>query len=73
MATLTQRPAAIGDERFFLRAALLMTACIIAGFSLQLAMGRSTFASPVRVHAHAIAFMGWVFICCRTFSRPAAG
>jgi hypothetical protein len=64
MATLAQQPAAptIGDERFFLRAAILMTACIIAGFSVQLAMGRSTFASPVRVHAHAIVFMGWVFI-----------
>jgi hypothetical protein len=35
---------------------------IVAGFSLQLAMGRSTFASPPLVHAHAITFMGWVTI-----------
>ena len=64
MATLAQKPlaSAVGDERFFLRGAIVMTAVIIAGFSLQLAMGRSTFASPLRVHAHAIAFMGWVAI-----------
>jgi hypothetical protein len=51
-----------GDERFFLRGAIVMTIVIIAGFSLQLAMGRSTFASPPRVHAHAVVFMGWVAI-----------
>ena len=64
MATLAQKPpsSAVGDERFFLRGAIVMTAVIIAGFSLQLSMGRSTFASPLRVHAHAIVFMGWVAI-----------
>jgi hypothetical protein len=64
MATLAQQSPvpAVGDERFFLRGAIVMTMVIIAGFSLQLAMGRSTFASPLRVHAHAIVFMGWVGI-----------
>lgn len=64
MASLAQKPlaSAVGDERFFLRGAIVMTAVIIAGFSLQLAMGRSTFSSPLRVHAHAIVFMGWVAI-----------
>ena len=63
MATLsgTQAPP-VGDERFFLRSAIIMAAIIVAGFSMQLAMGRSTFASPVRVHLHAVLFMGWVAI-----------
>jgi hypothetical protein len=51
-----------GDERFFLTAAIAMTLVIVAGFSTQLAMGRSTFYSPPLVHAHAIMFMGWVTI-----------
>jgi hypothetical protein len=55
-------PRATGDERFFLGSALVMTLVIVAGFSLQLAMGRSTFAAPPLVHAHALVFMGWVVI-----------
>src|SRR6059058_5995617 len=51
-----------GDERFFLGAAVAMTLVIVAGFSTQLAMGRSTFYSPPLVHAHAIIFMGWITI-----------
>src|SRR5690349_22007556 len=64
MATLAEKPVvpAAGDERFFMRAAIVMTVTIIAGFSLQYLMGRSTFASPLRVHAHAFFFMGWVAI-----------
>lgn len=64
MATLAAGPTltAPSDDRFFMRAALIIAVTIVAGFSFQLAMGRSTFASPLRVHAHAIVFMGWVAI-----------
>lgn len=64
MATVVdQAPMSAGrDGGFFLSAAIAMTVVIVAGFSVQLAMGRSTFASPPLVHAHAIAFMGWVAI-----------
>jgi hypothetical protein len=53
---------ATGSGGFFLWSAVVMTFVIIAGFSLQFAMGRSSFAAPPLVHAHAIVFMGWVGI-----------
>jgi len=62
MATVAQpspRPVA-DDTGFFLRAAIAMTLVIVAGFSTQLAMGRSSFSAPLLVHAHAIVFMGWI-------------
>jgi hypothetical protein len=64
MATLAQRPTlpAAGDERFFFRAAIVMTITIVSAFAFQYLMGRSTFASPLRVHLHAFFFMGWVAI-----------
>ncbi|GAA4005601.1 hypothetical protein [Sphingomonas humi] len=39
-----------------------MAASLIAGFSLQLAAGRSSFSAPLLVHAHAVVFMGWIAI-----------
>lgn len=72
MATLAADQSVTGarEERLFLHLALGMAAVIFAGFSLQLAMGRSTFASPPLVHAHALVFMGWVvlFVLQTTFA-----
>jgi hypothetical protein len=64
MATAAQPPLVpvAGDERFFLRAAIVMTITIVSAFALQYLMGRSTFGSPVRVHIHDFFFMGWVAI-----------
>jgi hypothetical protein len=64
MATLAQDRTypTTGDERFFLKCAIALALIVVAGFSFQLAMGRSTFASPIRVHIHAVLFMGWLTI-----------
>ncbi len=64
MATVAQPPVVpvAGEERFFLRAAIVMTVTIVSAFALQRLMGRSTFAAPIRVHIHAFFFMGWVAI-----------
>jgi hypothetical protein len=64
MATVVQGPLApsVGDERFFLRGAIIMAVTIVTAFAFQRLMGRSTFAAPLRVHLHAFVFMGWVAI-----------
>ena len=48
------------ERRFFLIMAIAMCATIIAGFSLNIAAGRSSFSSPWPVHAHGVVFMGWL-------------
>lgn len=50
------------DDGFFRTGAIVMTLVIIAGFSLNFIMGRSSFSAPPLVHAHAVIFMGWVAI-----------
>jgi hypothetical protein len=56
------RPLAAPENSFFRNGAIAMALVIVAGFSVQLAMGRSSFAAPFLVHAHAVVFMGWVTI-----------
>jgi hypothetical protein len=42
--------------------AAVMAALVVVAFSTQLAMGRSSFGAPARVHIHAVLFMGWTAI-----------
>lgn len=69
MATLAQNPLRqpgsdlpVREETFFAKMAIAMALIVVAGFSTQFLMGRSTFAAPFRVHVHAVLFMGWVAI-----------
>jgi hypothetical protein len=60
MTTLAiERPTEGRGLNFFLASAVMMALVLVAGFSLQVAMGRSTFHSPVPVHLHALLFFGW--------------
>jgi len=64
MAAIAEPRPTLGpnDQGFFLAGSIVMAATIAAGFSVQLAMGRSSFGAPLLIHAHAITFMGWVAI-----------
>lgn len=51
-----------GGDRVFPGLAIAMVLLAVAGFSVQLATGRSSFDAPLLVHAHAVVFMGWLVI-----------
>lgn len=55
-------PRSARQDRFFLNTSIAMALVVVAGFSLQLGMGRSSFGAPPVVHLHAVIFMGWVAI-----------
>ena len=61
MATIApMRGTTVEGTRFFTIMAFIMAGIIIAGFSLNLAMGRSSFDLPFPFHAHGMIFMGWL-------------
>jgi hypothetical protein len=49
-------------DSFFRTLAILMALVIVAGFSMQYLMGRSSFAARPLVHVHGIVFMSWVVL-----------
>ena len=49
-----------GESRFFFTMACVMAAIIVAGFSFNIAVGRSSFSLPWLVHFHAWVMMAWV-------------
>ena len=62
-----------GNTRFFTVMAFVMSAIIVAGFSVNLGMGRSTFAVPLAYHLHAVIFMAWLGIYCGQHVTASAG
>jgi len=62
MTTMAIDAPLANDRRFFRNLITAMAVILVAGFVVQLAMGRSSFGAPQIVHIHAIAFMGWVSI-----------
>jgi len=48
------------ERKFYFILALVMSAIVVAGFSMNLAMGRSTFAVPWPYHLHAAVFFSWL-------------
>ncbi len=62
MATIFDSPRTRyqADGKFFLIMACVMAAVIVAGFSIHLALGRSTFAVPAIYHLHAGVFFSWI-------------
>jgi len=58
----TQMHPLVRERLFFFVMALVIAATVVSGFSLQLAMGRSSFGAPWWVHVHGLTFMGWIGI-----------
>jgi len=75
MATVSapHATARTGDLHFYFKLACAVAAVMVAGFSLQLAMGRSSFSAPPRVHAHAVIFFGWIVLFLAQARFAAAG
>lgn len=61
------------EERFFFKMACAMALVIVAGFSLNLGLGRSSFAVPLVYHLHAFVFFGWIALLLTQSGMIASG
>lgn len=59
-ATQARNHHEIEGARFFTVMAVIMSIVIVAGFSVNLAMGRSSFAVPWPYHVHGVIAMSWI-------------
>lgn len=66
-------PRVRSEERFFFKLAATMAAVLVAGFSINLAMGRSSFDVPLIYHLHAIVFFGWIALFVTQTALMAGG
>lgn len=75
MATTAAQPqrTPVEGTRFFVIMMFAMASVIIAGFSLNLAMGRSSFAAPLAFHVHGLIFMGWLGLALAQVMTIASG
>lgn len=62
MASRADWSDAPDNAPFFLKLAIAMAVTVVAGFSLNIVLGRSSFGAPPVIHLHAVVFMGWVAI-----------
>lgn len=74
MATTAQpQRKPVEGTRFFTIMMFVMAGVIVAGFSLNLAMGRSSFALPLAFHVHGMIFMGWLALMLAQVVTIASG
>ena len=61
MATTAHPRVALAEgTRFYTAMAFAMSAIIVAGFSANIVMGRSSFSLPLSFHVHGLVFVGWI-------------